>query len=247
MQDYWSSKAKFLYLLHTQGMSYARLAGLSASAGYLGYKAYKRSRAWGARGRAKLPIRNAAKIRRIQEGYGHEMKTHDLFNNTAGSTTGVIFGLSLIAQGDTSLSREGLQIKPKNMQYRFRITQNTGATTSFVRIMIFRDKDQTGVSLPTVTQLMESDSVDSFTEHDTRPRFTILRDMVIPMSINGASRVHFIKGMINLGKRSKIWYLGTAASQGSQGKNNLYCYVVSSEAVQTVNLSLNFRLRYTEA
>ncbi len=154
-------------------------------------------------GTKKLALRNAQKIKRIQRGSLHELKTHDLINSTAIGSTGAIFGISLITQGDSSLTREGLQIQPTSLEYKLRLVINTSAVASVVRILIFRDTQQQG-TIPTIAELLEADSTVSFKQHDTRPRFKILRDMIIPMSITGSSRVQFIKGYTKMSSNSVL-------------------------------------------
>lgn len=187
-----------------------------------------------------LAQRNAQKIRRIQNGSLHELKTHDSTTSDTPNTTGLIVGLTLIAQGDTSLSRDGLQIMPKNLQFKIRVVKHGSATNTQVRIIIFKDKEQGG-TLATVADLLEGDGTLDFTEHDTRPRFQILRDLDFIVQ-TGSETMIFRKGFIKL--RGKIWFGGTSAAQTSQGKNNIYFYIVSSEATNLPSVIVQARLRF---
>ncbi len=114
----------------------------------------------------KLAQRNAAKIKRLQNGDGQELFTHDVTTNTAPTTTGTFQRLSAIAQGDQSTNRHGLQIQPKHLQVRLRWTQHATATLSLLRIIFFIDKEQEGTD-PTAAELLESDVVVSLPEHNT--------------------------------------------------------------------------------
>lgn len=190
----------------------------------------------------ELAIRNARKIKRIQRGSLHELKTHDAVVTTAPGTTGVITLLSGIGQGDTSLSREGLVIAPKNLQYRFRFVQHASATSTFIRVIIFTDTEQHGV-IPGLLDLLEVDDDMSFIEHDTRPRFRILRDMNFVLGDTNVKEI-FVKGYIKL--RGKMNFGGTAATITSMGKNALFMYIVSSEASNVPARVTSFRLRYTD-
>ncbi len=221
-------------------MQYVSSAATGAYMGYLYNKAGRRQKA---RISAKnLAIQNSNQIRRIKGGLLHELKTHDTSTATAVSSTGAIKLLTAIAQGDTSLTRDGLEIRPKNLQVRVRLIMSASARASQVRIIIFKDTEQHGL-VPTIAQLLEADDAMVFTEHDTRPRFQILRDKMYVMSLTG-EQIVFDKFFIKL--RGKINFSGTSASSTSMGKNTLYMYIVSNEATNTVIPAIFFRLRFTD-
>ncbi len=223
---------------------------VGAGGAYLAYKygpsrRYKYKRG-GAYIKRTLPISNAKKIRRIQQGFGKELKTHDVRNDAVRSDTSSIFNLSAMAQGDQSIQREGLQIQPRHLRYQLILAHHASATNTYCRIIIFQDREQHGTA-PTAIQLLETDVYDSFLEHDTRPRFRILRDMLMPMSNSGSSGTQVIKGFIKFSKSSKIWYEGTAAADSSMGKNQVYIYVVSNETTNTPTVNIQTRLRYIDS
>lgn len=185
------------------------------------------------------------KVRRIEQGFDKELKTFD--NSATGSigTAGAITCISDMAQGDTSITREGLQIQPRHLQYRLVNTIDDASTTSVVsRIIIFMDTEQHG-TIPTVAQLLESDDVNSFIEHDSRPRFRVLRDITISLSRNGNNQ-RYITGIIKFGKNFRIDYQGTGTGDASMGKNNLYVYRVSSDNTNTPTLSFYSRMRFVD-
>ncbi len=223
-------------------MQYLPYAALGAGMAYktarrLGYMDNRRQY----RKKIKLPIRNAAKIRRLQGSV--EKNTNDTINSTSPTTTGVFTRISAIAQGDTSLTRTGLKIQPLSLFYKLFLTMHASATNTTVRVIIFTDREQQGTD-PTAAQLLEADSTSAFTEHDTRPRFKIHRDMVIVMGANGPNTNVFLKGFIKFGAKSKIFYSGTSAAESSLGKNNLYAYILGSEATNVPLMNLSFRLRF---
>ncbi len=219
--------------------------GIGASALHYGQKYWQRRRKRMTKFSAgKQALRNKAAIRRLQ--MGHELNTHDFLLSTAPTTTGLISLISGMAQGDTSLTREGLKIQPKHLEWKFQINQHATSTAvpkhTAVRIIIFRDVDQQGI-IPTVAMLLEADTITAMPEHDTRPRFKILRDMTFILS--GAGQIaSFSKGIIKFGKSAQIWYQGSAASIANMGKNNLFMYTVSDDA-NAPPVALQLRLRFT--
>ncbi len=212
--------------------------------GYTGYQMYRKARAnKDAKLTAKkLALRNSQKIRNIQRGSLHELKTHDVSMAGTISTSGAITLLSGIGQGDTSLSRDGLQVQPRNLQFKIRLVMSATATATQVRFLIFKDTENLG-TLPLIGDLLEADTTMDFTEHDTRPRFKIMRDINFNLSING-DRITFLKGFIKL--KGKCWFEGTDATQASVGKNSLYVYLVSNEATNTPTHTCRFRMRFND-
>ncbi len=194
--------------------------------------------------------RLSRRLNSIEKGKYKELKTHDIVPyTTAPTTTGVIIPLSAMGQGDTSLLREGLQLQPRNLQYKlyFQIHADGAAVATNVRVMIFQDQEMHG-DWPIPTDLLESDNTTAFVEHDTRPRFKIFRDFFVTLSKSGPNYSGFMKGIIKFGKHSKIWYQGTDSTEASQGKNSLFLYIVSNEAgAGTAPITLiQTRLRFVD-
>lgn len=172
-----------------------------------------------------------------------EINTHDAGDTGTQGTTGAIYPLSQIAQGDASVEREGLQISPVHLQYKIAALANT-TLSQYIRFIFFVDTQNHGV-YPTVADLLESDSSFSWPEHNTRPRFQILRDICIPLSVTSKPTV-FKKGIIKFKSGFKIWYNGGTAAEVSNGKNSLFCYVVSSDNVNQPTSNFYTRLRFKD-
>ncbi len=189
--------------------------------------------------------RLSKRISRLEKGYGKELKTHDTDNSASVGTTGTFAPLTQIAQGDTSITREGLQLRPRHIEWKLLVTVHASAAQSTWRCIIFCDREQQGTT-PTAAHILEADTVAAWPEHDTRPRFKILRDFVGVLSNDGGKEITFRKGIIRFGKRMKIWYSGTTAAEASNGKNNLFAYFVSSEATNKPTIRLLTRLRYVD-
>lgn len=183
------------------------------------------------------------RLSRLERGYNKELKTLDTGTFASPTTTGQIIALTETAQGDTSLTREGLQIRPRNLQYKLYCAKNTSATLTLCRIIILLDKENTG-TYPTATDFLETDATLSYTEHDTRPRYKIYKDFAVKLTTNNPT--WFKKGIIKFPKNHKIWYSGTTAAEASNGKNAMFMYCVSNEATNYPTVNYNFRLRFTE-
>lgn len=189
-------------------------------------------------------IRLNRRITRLERGGYQELKTHDKSSEGTRGTTGTIIPLSEVAQGDTSLTREGLQIRPRFLVYKIFANGNSSGPTNQVRLIIFTDKGNQG-TYPTAAQLLEADSMTSWAEHDTRPRFKIHRDMIISVPY-GTNNATFRKGIIKFNKNKKIWYTGTTAAEASNGKNALFAYIISNDNTNQPTCSLYTRLRFVD-
>lgn len=187
------------------------------------------------------------RLNRLERGYGKELKTHDISYSATVTNSAVIGMLTNIAQGDTSITREGLKIDPKYLSIKAFFNTDASATvTSFVRLIIFQDREQHG-TVPAVTELLESSDYASFYEHDTKPRFKILLDKVVSPALVAAGRDRTaIYKSIKFGKYAKIHYSGTTNLQASQGKNNIYYCTISSSTANHPYLTLRTRFRFTD-
>lgn len=221
---------------------------ISAGVGYATRKAinYALSRRRG--GRVSGQIRRLdRRITNVARNCRKEVKTHDKTASGSQGTSGTIIPLSFIAQGDTSLTREGLQINPKYMQFKLSLKKNANSGSIF-RMIIFKDREkQSGATStnPTATDLLESDDFLAYPEHDKRPRFKIYRDMLI--ALDGVQVSECVeKGMIKFSNKTRIWYGGTAADEQSAGKNALYMYLVSDDNTNQPSYEINTRLRFTD-
>lgn len=215
-----------------------------ASAGLAGALAYRRRKRYKAR--VQTNKRLQTRIRRLETGRYKELKTYDdtPFNGYVG-TTSSFAALSDMAQGDTSLTREGLQIQPRNLQYKIRCICNPSSTSNALRVIIFKDRMNNG-SVPTVSDLLEAEDTYSFIKHENKPRFKIYRDMYIPLAPTGELVQPMIKGMIKFSKKTRIYYLGTGSTYANLGRNNIYAMIVADDNTNQVQVVMKTRLRFVE-
>lgn len=222
----------------------------SAIAGaYLGRYARRRYNKWKASRRRPNPYKMQRQITRLKRiAKGTELKTHDYSVTMNSNTTGLVEMMTAIAQGDTSLTREGLRIAPVRMYGKFIIYANDAQTneTETVRVMIIKDHMQTGTVPAINSDILESVDVLALKEHDSKPRYTILLDQIYNVtkegSGNGISR-RIVK--INKKLKGKTYYTGTTAAQGNQGKNNYYFVTLSTDAgANPPYLEGNIRIRF---
>ena len=91
-------------------------------------------------------------------------------------------GQGLIQDGTERDERIGNKITIKSLQLKFRLTYATGSVLSTsdqfnrVRMIVFVIKDIDAVSPPGITDILQTNSVDSFYKKDSEVKYTILYD-----------------------------------------------------------------------
>lgn len=134
-----------------------------------------RRRAAPARGR-KLNPRQKKQVKRIV-GAQQELKYLDTVTNAYSiSTSGAIFQLCSIPQGDTDISRDGDRVYLKKMYVRGTVRVND--ETNIVRLIFFQWKPNTAATIAQILLNGPSGSPDvqSNYAHDQRQMYKILYD-----------------------------------------------------------------------
>lgn len=219
----------------------AVMSGLGAVAGYRTARRWRNRRA----ARNNKTSRINKRLRRLERGSG-EVKTHDVDGQFTANTTGQIIPISMIAQGDTSITREGLQIKPLSLEVKVLTTSDASSTVATThRLIVFKDKEMHGTH-PTVANILESDGLLALPEHDTRPRFKFYRDVIISAEKAAQDSIYY-KTYIKFKNKTRIYYSGTTAAEASSGKNQLYLYFLTNQATNTPDSYYQIRLRYRDS
>lgn len=176
-----------------------------------------------------------------------EYKHHDVTQSGTGvDTTGAIIPMTLIAQGDDFEDRNGRQIKIISMTGNMNVTQNSSATNTQLRAILFIDKEQNG-TIPLVSGVddgvLDSANVYSLRNMNQTRRFVTLFDKIFSLSATGStnSTIRRYKKLM-----LKVRYDGTAASQANQKENNIYLLLLSNEATNTPTVKYQFRFRYID-
>jgi hypothetical protein len=94
----------------------------------------------------------------------------------------VIVPLNLVGQGDTAQDRNGNSIKILRSHLRlFLNVPSTVTPAVFVRVLIVRDKQCNG-ALPSITDILSANLVESFRNVNTEQRFIFLHDETYGLS-----------------------------------------------------------------
>ncbi len=176
-----------------------------------------------------------------------EFKNHDIAATTSAITiTPVITQLTNIAQGDTTLTRDGSSVKFVSISFRYTLVQHASATSTFVRIMLVLDR-QTNEAIYTDTDLLAdvtvADAIVSPRNLDNGHRFRVLYDKVHAFSASGSVSQH---GKFYKKLQLKVRYDAAAALITSLTQSSLSLFTVATEASSTPTITHRIRLRYVD-
>lgn len=168
-----------------------------------------------------------------------EKHFRDFNSATSIDDSGQIFVFTTIAQGDDVGDRNGNSILVKGLFGRLSFDKHASATSTYIRVIFFREDQQVADTAPGVTDVLETSAFDSALNLDTRGRFKILKDMVV--TLDSAKNTNaFKKFNIVINKHMK--FNGSANTDIQKG--GLYMLMISNEATNTPTIGAKVRISY---
>lgn len=194
-----------------------------------------------------LAKRTASGLNEIRKLINIEEKILEVVQgSTAFNTTGTIWSVSTVAQGTDYTERVGNSIKMQKIIVRWRVFKNGSATSSMVRVILFRDLDGYGTA-PTTADVLQTvgGATAPLTPVDflNRKRFAIIHDEMVDINSTGDSSYSQTWSAPHEGH---ILYLGTTAAAASNGKGSVYMLAVSDEATNTPTIAFSSRIVFTD-
>lgn len=167
-----------------------------------------------------------------------EMFHNEITTSASINNTGTVYSLTNISQGDSTTTRTGNSILVRNLLKRIRFTKNASATTTFVRCVLFQDKQQVGDTSPAITDLLASATVDAPLNLNTLGRFKILYNKTIVLNTNSPQwhKESYHK------MYTHVRYNGTAGTDIQKG--GLYIMFISDQPTNAPTLDMWLRLGY---
>ncbi len=183
-----------------------------------------------------------------------EVKFFDTAINTATATTLVKIPVSLMADGDTSSTRDGDEIMVKNLYVKGSITaveSNGNIADSHTRVLIVQDNQQEPDATEfTTLDFLQTNVWNSYYNADSNQRrFRVLSDKMYHFGqVNQAADASVYQETasskyfsLNIKLNRKMYFNGPANTQVSQGRGKLYvCYIS-----QLVNMEVDVQARMT--
>ncbi len=175
-----------------------------------------------------------------------EFKNHDTNVQEVISTTASITQLTNIAQGDTTVTRDGSSCKIVSLMLNYFITMHASAIESIMRVIVVHDR-QTNQAIYAAADLLHdtsiNDALNSPKNLDNDRRFSILYDRCHSLSSAGTTIKNF-KFYRKLALR--IRYDNAAAAITSLTQNSLSIFLISNEATNTPSINFFLRLRFVD-
>lgn len=183
-------------------------------------------------------------LRYLKSVINVEKKYSDINATITPSTTPNIILLNGLQIGDTSTTREGQTIKMWSVQWKIVGTINTAATTTNVRVIVFRDRQPNGAA-PTAANLLQNGTgINSPLNISFGRRFLVYYDRQKTLSVNGT------EGMKMWGfKRLKFhtqYNTGNVGDITDISTNSLYVLIMSDQATNTPSVAYYFRIRWID-
>lgn len=168
-----------------------------------------------------------------------EMLHTQTLGSSSISSSGTVFLLNGLAQGDTSSARTGNSVLMRNCHLRLGFAQNATAVTTFYRVILFWDTQQVGDTSPTVTDILESASPYSPLATASVGRFRILKSWFFSTDDTKAQT----KAINHYSKfRVHSRFNGTASSDIQ--KNGLYLMAISDQSTNTPTMAYSMKVGY---
>lgn len=194
----------------------------------------KASTQWYHKKYSALEIANKALqgVRYMRGMINCEKKYHLAYTNVAPTASGTLACLTLIAQGDTAVTREGNSILGRSILLNMDVVKNSNVTDTKCRIILFQDTGY-GVDASTlaVSNILESSLIGTQyapmapIAQNTNGRFKVLRNWSFTLNTNNMTkRIHeFVKIYTHLK------FDGTDATAASLNKNAFYVAMISDQ------------------
>lgn len=170
-----------------------------------------------------------------------EKHYYDINSSAAPNTSGTMVHLSNVSQGDDRSNRQGTSILARSIYIRTNTENNASATNTFLRMVIFWDKFNTGtppVGSDVIPLCGSTHATVGPLAINKGQRFQILYDKVynLPNTARNSQRNIFIP----LYKHIK--YTGSAGTD--EYNNQLYILFVSNETTYVPNVTYSTRLGF---
>ncbi len=177
-----------------------------------------------------------------------EFKNHDVTITATGVLDGVgnVIQLSNIDQGDTTVSRDGSNVKITSIYCKLLFRINASGSNTNIRVMLVLDKQTNQAIFATADLLFSVANVQSLVSPnnlDNQFRFRVLYDKIHLITAGGKESA-FVKiyKKVNL----RLRYDNTGNGIADLRSNSLALVVISNEATNTPTITGAVRLRFVD-
>lgn len=194
------------------------------------------------------------KVKKIIDRYKeNKYKDSDIITSTPVLATSVVTLLSGIALGDDEEERDGNVVRVSSVQLIATVTADIDPTSDTIfRFIVFRANTNIGGVLPTVTQIIESDSNESLRQHeDITNDFTIHFDrrVILPVPyITGRKHVRLLEWKKNFKIAKVMTFDLDTAVIGACSVGHWFSLLIVNQAAGSVpTFDYHFRIMFKDA
>lgn len=181
----------------------------------------------------------ASEVRLLKDMVNVEQKYIDTSGNGTISTTGVIGILSLCAQGNTDITRNGNQIKLKDIHIKIDINRNASAAVNRCLAMLICDKEYDGAN-PTIANILAASNVLSPLNKDFSKRFVVLKTKHFNIDASEASKSFTWYTKLPF----HCFYDGATAAQGDCKENQILLLLLEDQAINVASYAYYARINF---
>ncbi len=175
-----------------------------------------------------------------------EFKQHTVVATAAISSTPLITQTTNISLGDTTLTRDGSNIKVVGLTFSYLLAQHASAVTTLVRVMVIHDRqtNQAAFSSPNILDdVSTGDAIVSPRNLDHTHRFQVLYDKVHAFSDSGQKTLY---RSFNRKMQLKLRYDADDGTIADLTSSSLALMFLSNEATNTPTITFSHRIRYVD-
>lgn len=145
--------------------------------------------------------------------------------------------------GSTDNSRIGDKVKAVSLTGIISVTNNTSASFTQHRIMIFRDKQANGATPSFGDLITSATNLWALRNLDKYKQFKMYKDIIISTD-NVSNTRKTIR--INIPLKFVVDYQEGGSTISAISKNALWCYFITDAVTNLPTLNFNFRFRYRD-
>lgn len=181
------------------------------------------------------------RVTKLEQNLNAEEKKFDDTQGSASFTSsGSIFSLGTVDQGNGVNQRIGNKIKLTGLNVRVRVYASTSSAAETFRMIIFKDNQDRGVA-PLITDLLENNQVESPLKQSNMGRFRILADRTLCLRDNTQASMIIMNKKLN----SIMRYEGVNLTDVVKG--GIYVAYIGTQAVHFGTMLYWFRVWYSDA
>lgn len=166
-----------------------------------------------------------------------EFKHHDISVNSTISNSGSITLLNNVPQGDTTQSRDGNSVKMKGLDVNFLMERNSSATYTYVRMIVFMDKQYDG-SLSTSNEILDNLNILSHRNITNGKRYYVYSDQTYTLNNQRPS----VESSKHISTNAHVRY----NAGGGIASNAIQILFISNEGTNTPLVAWRSRMRYID-